>query len=572
MLNTTNTPAQIGFSTGESPANNLLIYLESHRRRFPEKTALKWISQQTLDEWDHTVATPLEHETMTYAGLHDRIRRTAGGLQQLGIEKGDRVVIFLPMSPPLYQSLLAVLQNGAIAVFLESWARRSQLATSIRQVDPKAIISVERAFELGRQIPAVAQIPLKISADATGDTDRIPLAELQESAPRRRLEPVRGDHTALVTYSTGSSGQPKGANRTHRFLAGQHRALDRVIPYRDDDVDLPAFPVFSLNNLAGGTTTTIPAIDVGSPTDDDPLILTNQLVHGAVRCTTLSPSMLRAVADCCADQDIELGDLRRVVTGGAPITNDDLQSFKAIAPNAEIRVLYGSTEVEPIAHITADELLDPADDPTQDDAGVNVGHVVDDLDYKFVRIHHGNIDLRDGGWANWEVDDGEIGEIVVAGDHVCKSYYNNAEATRKTKIVDADGTVWHRTGDLGRQDRQGCVWLVGRVHNAIRRGDEWVFPVQAEVALKQLEFTDRAAFLGIPDDELGERSCAAVTLHPDAPAHRECKRRIYTALQIRDIPVDQVVIVDDIPMDPRHNSKVEYDKLRDQILQLTTGM
>ena len=562
----TDETTDIGFFPGKSPDNNLLGYLEHHRRQFPDRTALQWVSHSTLDNWDRNYHSDLDHDAITFAQLHERIRRTAGGLQQLGIEKGDCVIIFVPMSVPLYQSMLAVMQNGAIAVFLESWARRKHLGTSIEEVDPKAMISVERAFELGRGIPEIADIPLKITAFGGKESDdHIPLSELQTHAPRTDIEPVRGDHTALITYSTGSSGRPKGANRTHRFLSGQHRALDRVIPYRETDVDLPAFPVFSLNNLASGVSTVIPAIDVGSPTPDDPKILATQLRTCDASCTTLSPSMLRGVAAFCADEEIELDGLRRVVTGGAPITNDDLRAFKQIAPDADIWVLYGSTEVEPIAHIEADDLLDPEHPPTEDDFGVNVGHFVDDLKYKFIRIEPGDIELTDGSWDEWEVDDGDVGEIIVAGDHVCKSYYNNPEATRTTKIHDDDGEIWHRTGDLGYQDRHGRVWLVGRVHNAIRRGDQWIFPVQAEIALKSLSCTDRVAFLGIPDDERGEKTYAAVSLGDDTE-REEARRQIRSALDGENIPVDGVVIMDDIPMDPRHQSKVQYDEVRDEIV------
>lgn len=559
---------ETGFFPGETADNNLLSYLESHRRQFPDRTALKWVPERELDGWDRDYHTDLAHDEIAYRDFHELVTRTAGGLRELGIEKGDCVIIFLPMSVQLYQSMLAVMQNGAIAVFLESWARRKHLGTSIEEVDPKAMISVDRAFELGLQVDEIAEIPLKISADGGGeDSPLIPLADVQTHEPRQDLEPVTGDHTALITYSTGSSGRPKGANRTHRFLSGQHRALDQCIPYRDDDIDLPAFPVFSLNNLAAGVSTVIPAIDVGSPTPDDPIILATQMRSCRTTCATLSPSMLRGVAEYCSKEDIEMSGLRRVVTGGAPITNDDLRGFKAIAPEAEIWVLYGSTEVEPIAHIEADDLLDPTHPPTEDDFGVNVGHFAEELDYKFIRIHPDNIELDDGTWEGWEVDDGEVGEIIVSGPHVCKSYYNNPKATRETKIIDDDGAVWHRTGDLGYLDDHGRVWLVGRVHNAIRRGDEWVFPVQAEIALKGLSFTDRVAFLGIPDDELGEKTYAAISLVDGADkADEHYREETRAILETDEIPVDGVEVMDDIPMDPRHQSKVEYDKLREQIV------
>ena len=90
------------------------------------------------------------------------------------------------------------------------------------------------------------------------------LAELVAARQDRPLEPVRGEDPALITFTTGSSGRPKGAERSHRFLCAQHLALDREIPYRPDDIDLPVFPVFALNNLAGGVATVLPAIDLAA--------------------------------------------------------------------------------------------------------------------------------------------------------------------------------------------------------------------------------------------------------------------------------------------------------------------
>ena len=568
MTTKTQENAAIGFYEGKSAKNNLLSYLEEHRRQFPDRTALQWVGDEEMDAWDKEFESDLEHQSITYRQLHERICRTAGGLRKLGIEKGDRVVIFLPMSVPLYQSMLAVLQNGAIAVFLESWARRNHLATSIGDLSPKAMISVGRAFAFCKEIPEFADIPHRISVfDDESDEASTSLFSLQQSEPRSDAEPVSGDETALITFTTGSSGKPKGANRTHRFLSGQHRALDSCIPYGAEDIDLPAFPVFSLNNLASGVNTVIPAVDIGSPTDDDPLILATQLRSQKTTCTTLSPSMLRGVADFCAKKGVKLDGLRRVVTGGAPITNEDLRAFRKIAPQAAIQVLYGSTEVEPIAHIEADELLDPEHAPAAHDYGVNVGHFSEDLKSKFIRIHQKTIELSDGSWEGWEVDEGEVGEIVVAGPHVCKSYYNNPKATRETKIRDGDQEIWHRTGDLGYQDRFGRVWLVGRVHNAIRRDDKWIFPVQAEIALKRVSSTNRVAFLGMPDEELGEKTYAAVSLVEDAEPQAAIDE-IHAVLADENIAVDEVVVMDDIPMDPRHHSKVQYDQLRDQIAKI----
>ena len=137
-------------------------------------------------------------------------------------------------------------------------------------VKPSAMISFEAAFQLTAGVPELDAIPIRISvgpATAEYQGSYESFMGLSGSVP---ITDVEQEASALVTFTTGSSGTPKGANRAHRFLAAQHYGLDECIPYEDSDIDLPVFPVFSLNNLAAGVTTVIPAIDVGSPRDTDP--------------------------------------------------------------------------------------------------------------------------------------------------------------------------------------------------------------------------------------------------------------------------------------------------------------
>lgn len=558
----------IGSYKETNSRNNVIAFMQEHMKRFPKKDALLWTTKQDLAEWDNQYASKIRHSSINFEDFYSKIQKMAMGLKELGIKKGDCVIIFLPMSVQLYQSMFAVLQNGAVAVFLDSWARRTHLGASADTVSPKAMISFSQAFEFCKEVPEIDQIPIKIEAFGPATNASTCILELESKGSLDELCAVRPDDTALITFTTGSSGRPKGVNRTHEFLAAQHFALDECIPYTSQDKDLPAFPIFSLNNLASGVTTIIPAVDIGSPKPEDPLILATQLKSCEGTCTTLSPSMLVEMAAYCENGGIQLEQIRRVVTGGAPITNQNLKDFLKISTQSEIWVLYGSTEVEPIAHIEAQEIL--AEENSSQDQGVNVGEFAEGLEYKFVKIHKGPIDLQNSDWSDWEVEPGEVGEICVAGAHVCKSYYNYPEATKATKIVDKQSKVWHRTGDLGRLDQNWKLWLVGRVHNAIQRDGQWLFPVQAEILLKQHAFVKRAAYLGVPDKKLGEKTYAVISLKSEFSQDSESnfQKQIESTLRSRDFPVDGVFLMQDIPMDPRHHSKVEYSVLRQQILDL----
>jgi acyl-CoA synthetase (AMP-forming)/AMP-acid ligase II len=493
---------------------NIINLLHKHANEHPDRIALKWGVDQSI----------------SYRGFADKISFLASSFKELGIGKGDRVLIFAPLSIELYLSMFAVQQLGAIAVFLDSWARRDQLGACSEIVKPKAMISVEKAF----LIPELQPIPVRIVVNS--------LETLAGKGKHCPIEPVQPDDTALVTFTTGSSGTPKGANRTHRFLAEQHRALEEVIPYSGNETDLPIFPIFALNNLASGITTLLPAIDLAAPSERDAEILTGQILTHQIESCTLSPSLFIKIGA----YGKPLPSLQRVVTGGAPISKDHVEQFKKIAPKAEILVLYGSTEVEPIAHIEANEMLALP----REQEGVNVGQISKRLKVKFIEIS--------AETAN-EVPTGRPGELIVSGSHVCEGYYNDEAAFKKTKIRDADGTIWHRTGDIGVLDKDGYLWFMGRVHNTILRAGQFLFPVKPEHLLKKLPFVRQAAFLGLPDPTLGEKTCVVVSLMPNTELGIE---QIEKLLQEHAIPVDEIRTVDEIPMDPRHHSKVEYGKLR----------
>jgi acyl-CoA synthetase (AMP-forming)/AMP-acid ligase II len=536
-----------------SADNNVTTLIDSHRNRLARRVAF------LPPDADMSVATALPPGAMTYEELGSACETVAGGLRRLGLTAGERVLIFLPMSRAMYVAMFAVQRLGAIAVFLDSWARRDQLGYCAELTEPRMMIAPELAYLACDRVKQVREIPLRI---VVGPHERAYLASLERiegDRDRAPIEPVRPETTALITFTTGSSGRSKGANRTHAFLLAQHAALDKVIPYGDSDVDLPTFPIFSLNNVAGGVTTALPAIDLARPSETDAAVLAQQIQRQGVSCCTLSPSLLRGLARYCSESGDRLCRLRRVVTGGAPVSREDVSAMQAAAPEAEILVLYGSTEAEPIAHVSGGEMLAEAASP-----GTPVGPLVSGLDHKLLRVNKNPIALDERGWKPWLAPEGQVGELTVAGAHVCRGYYRDDEAFRRTKIVDRSGVVWHRTGDVGYLDSRGWLHLVGRVHNAILRAGELLYPVTAEILMRAVPGVKRCAYLGLPHASLGEAAVAVVS--PDPGAQREgVERAVREALRGGGVVLDRLVFVEEVPMDPRHHSKVEYQTLRERI-------
>lgn len=564
---------RIGYVSGKDIKNNVSNFLETHSNKNPDKPMFYWVDHELLKPRSEISEELFNHQSMSYKEFTNITSRVASGYINLGIKHGDRVILFVPMTVNLYLAMSALQRIGAIPVFLDSWTRHIHMGTAIQQVQPKAIISFEKAFMLLSAISDL--IPIKISVGSTTNNYTASLEELMQNTSQSPIFPVEQEDTALITFTTGSSGVPKGADRSHRFLAAQHYALKECIPYQENDIDLPIFPVFSLNNIASGISTVLPAIDIGTPKSSDSQVLLNQIKSCNVTCATLSPSIFNNLANFCLQNNLEITELKRVVTGGAPISRNNITNFKSVARNAEIVVLYGSTEVEPISKITDKELLSLKSLEDRDlewvDEGVNVGHIVKGLKHKLIKIDKNPIKINsEQDWDSFEVKN-DVGELIVTGEHVCQKYYKNQEAFDRAKIVDKDGTIWHRTGDLVRIDKGGYIWIVGRVHNAIKRDGIYLFPVRAEVVLKKLSFVMQAAYLGVPDSKIDEQ--AVVVIEPkdktiiQSKDTKKLEVKIRNVLSKNNLPVDSIVFLESIPMDPRHHSKVEYTQLRKQITE-----
>ena len=242
------------------------------------------------------------------------------------------------------------------------------------------------------------------------------------------------------------------------------------------------------------------------------------------------------------------------------MSDRELREWEKAFPETEIVVVYGSTEAEPVAHVRAQERLEANDAARASSPGYCVGSLTDRVKARIIRIESGPVTLDREGWPAWEVPPGTIGELVVTGDHVCRSYYENPSAVLENKIFDPDGAVWHRMGDTGYFDDRNRFWLVGRVHSTISRDGHVVHPQLVEqAATGDDERVRRAAAVGIPLSGGGER----IVLVLEASSGTSLRAEVEDRLREAGHAVDEIVVWDErLPVDPRHNSKIDYDRLR----------
>ncbi len=489
---------------------------------------------------------------ITFNELNDLSARLAGGFQTMGLRAGDRAVVLASISLYLYASLIALFRLGAAAVFLDPQAGPRQLNQAAMLADAKAFIGTSKAMWLRWLSPALRRVPVRLLAEGHGPHSLNQLA--QYAQPQSELTDLPPETPALITFTGGSTDAagPRGVLRTHGLLAAQHAAITRAFPAQPGEVDLPAFPIVTLHNLASGLTSVIPDFPFRRPQAVRPEKILRQIETFGVTTASGSPAYWSRIAEHCLRHNLTL-PVRRIITGGAPVSPGLLEQLTRTAPRAEVLSVYGGTEAEPVAVMPAAVVIAETASLTANGAGIPLGYPVSDVRVRVLDSRGIQLNTR------------EVGEIWVAGEHVARAYFANPRADAENKRHEADGCLWHRMGDVGYRDGQGRLWLAGRVNTVIKRAGRVLYPVLVEAALDTLPFIQRAALVGVPDSTLGERAVLVVELRPNGPA--DWQSRLSAICVERDWPIDEVRAIPRLPVDARHNARIDYERLRKSGLQ-----
>lgn len=491
---------------------NVTRRLATHAADFGERIAIREPGGATLD----------------FAGLEARTAAIAGGLRALGLVPGDRLLLLAPMGIPLYLALIACFRSLITVVLVDPSA--PQVDETLARLDLRGFIGSPMAHLLRLRHASLRGLDHYL---ATGFAP-LPHRRLQRlSGPFSGFPDAPSDLPALLTFTTGTTGTPKVLARTHGFLDAQHRVLTEHMGLGPEDIDLPTLPVFLLNSLAAGATCVLPDADLRAVGSVDPDRVIAQLQAHGCTSTSGSPAFYAPLAAALRERQQTLPDLLKLFTGGARVPASLLADLVAVAPNARVEVVYGSTEAEPIATLDAHEVLGETAAAERAGRGSCVGRPVPGIALR-VTVPG----------ALEPLPTGEIGELIVSGDHVNPGYYQDPAADAENKLRDGD-TTWHRTGDSGYLDDQGRIWLVGRVSQMV--GARHPFLIEAPVEAEP--WVRRAALVDVDGSAV-----LACTVDGPPPGWQE-------TLAARH-GVDRVQAVASIPLDPRHNAKIDRAALR----------
>jgi acyl-CoA synthetase (AMP-forming)/AMP-acid ligase II len=525
---------------------NLVELLRRQAEHFPHRPAI-------IDTWRG------QPRVTSFAELEQAAARGATLLDRLGLQPGDGVLVFYAMSGELYAAMLALFRLGLVAMFLDPSAGRKHIERCCDLCRPRGLIASPKAHMLRLVSPALRSIEKKLvigwpvpGAARWSQANQLP--------PYAEVFPAEAQAPALMTFTSGSTGQPKAAVRSHGFLLAQHRVLAESLHLQAGTVDLATLPIVLLANLASGVTSVIPDADLRYPGKINPASVLDQMQRHEVESSAASPAFFECLVRYALAKGLSLPRMKRVISGGAPVFPRLLDQVQQLVPNAEIVAIYGSTEAEPIAHVARED-IQPEDLQTMlSGHGLLAGRPVPSIQLRILPDHWGQPigPFTEAELERLALPSGKPGEIVVSGEHVLPGYWlGQGDNETKFRVNDV---VWHRTGDAGYLDWQGRLWLLGRCAARIEDAQGTLFPFSVECAAYQEPAVRHAAVISHEG-----RRVLAVELHSGSPFDPDYlrKRLAWSCL-------DEVRVLPAMPVDPRHNAKIDYPKLK-QLLGAAAG-
>ena len=434
------------------------------------------------------VAIRLDDFELTYAGLDAASALAAGWLAEHGVGPGDRVGIMLPNIPQFPILYYGALRAGAAVVPMNPLFKEREVEYYLSDSGAKVLFAWEG-------IADQAQPGAEAAGAAFEVVDAGFSQQLATYSPAPGVVERAPDDTAVLLYTSGTTGKPKGAELTHSNLGSNVATCVALFDGGPDDVIFGGLPLFhsfgqtcGLNSAVacGATLTMIPRFE--------PHKALEVLQRDKVTIMQGVPTMYVALLQDPAHKDYDVSTLRLAVSGGASLPVEVLRGFEK-----EFGVIllegYGLSETSPVAS------FNHADRERK--AG-SIGTPVRDVEMRLI----------DADWN--DTPDGEIGEIAIKGPNVMKGYWNRPDATTEA-IKDS----WFRTGDLAKRDEDGYYFIVDRAKDMIIRGGYNVYPREVEEVLYEHPAVAEAAVVGVPDAEYGEEIGAAITLKAGASATAE---------------------------------------------------
>lgn len=489
-------------------------------------------------------------DRVDFAELSARVDAVASELHALGMRPGDRVAMLVPPGVDMVAAVYGIWRAGGVTVVADRGLGVRGLGAAVRSAHPSWVVGTSRtlrAAQVLRWAPRARRVDV---AGLVAPPSRHPLPEAPE-----------GDDVAAILFTSGATGPAKGVRYLHRQLGAQRDALAATYLITSGDRLVAAFAPFALYGPALGIPTALPDVDVTAPGELTAASLDQACSAIEATLVFASPAALRnVVATAGPTSGDALQRLRTVFSAGAPVPVETLRALAELAPNAELHTPYGMTEAMPVADIDLGGIEAALVDSPG--GGVCVGPPVAGAEVAIAPLGFEAAHLPE------LLPVGETGEILVRAPWVSDGYHGQWHTERLARPP-GHGPAWHRSGDVGHLDEQGRLWMEGRAVHVVHTADGPLTSVPLERAVETATLVERCAAVGVgPHD--GQQLVIVVE---DATADAGLADAA-TAAAVRHAaghPVAAVLTVQAMPVDVRHNAKIDRAALAEWAAAVLAG-
>ena len=479
-------------------------------------------------------------QNISYREFLSSVDRIASGMNAQGLKKGDRIVLLMHNSADFVSCFYAAMKLGVVCVSLNVMFKEEEVNYILEDCQPKLMIAYQPYLGFLDQIKKFKDGSMKVVA--IGEDGSLPNGVLAFrdflETPGEEIPTIDlgSDDIAVIGYTSGTTGFPKGAAHTHENVLAHLEGISSHLGYNEADVILAALPFFQ---LVAFITHACVSLHVGGKLviheKFDPVPFIKTIKNEKVTCFSAVPTIYQMIFSMSQGMDADFSSVRFGICAGSPLS---LSLREKLESTFKFRIMhcYGMTE---IALIAACEALNA---PTQ---GVSVGHV---LPYIRVRL------IKEDGTLGRI---GEDGEIQIGAERSMKLYWNKPVETQEA----LEGG-WFSTGDVGRFDDEGHLHIVDRKKDMIIRGGFNVYPVELERVLLQDPRIQEAVVIGIPHDRLGEVPRAYIVPEKDAVITKEDVLKISHTETASFKAIEEVEIVESTFFPRTALGKVMKVKLR----------
>ncbi len=485
-------------------------------------------------------ALSFEGTTRTYAQLLDRVDRLAAGLRAGGVCHGDRVGFLGLNQPAFFETMFAAARLGASFVPLNFRLTGPELAFIIGDAGIHTLVVDDLHRPVADSVRPDVPVRRYLSADDAVGEGWEPLAGVIAGHGRiSATEPIDADEVAVIMYTSGTTGRPKGAMLTHGNLWWNNVNAFHTLDIVHDDVTLVVAPLFHIGGL---NVTTLVTWQKGGEVvlhrAFDPGACLEAISRQGVTTMFGVPAMLLFMSQHPEFGEADLTSLRMVMCGGAPVPEALIKTYNGVG--ISINQGYGLTETAPLVTFLTPEF-----------SLAKVGSAGKAPLFTEVRLAG-----ADGGVVTEPL---ARGEVCVRGPNVMKGYWNQPAAT--AAAIDPEG--WFHTGDLGYLDEDGFLYIVDRVKDMVLTGGENVYPAEVEGVLFQHPAIADVAVVGVPDERWGEAVAAVAVLKENASLTLEDLREVAGRSLARFKLPSRLEVVEALPRNPA--GKVLKFELRAQL-------